>query len=127
MKVQHRQRLEITLDIFRGCKHHCSGCMIDRSLGGDVDDIAGFDPLTRELRPAVAPEAVEDISRQTLGVDTEQRRELAMDVAHRQDYGFFNSIAGTAFKPENAEQSVLGRKVSFSGLGQSKTCGILHE
>lgn len=49
MKVQHRQRLEITLDIFRGCKHACSGCMIDKAMGGDVDDIPELFALIKEM------------------------------------------------------------------------------
>lgn len=52
MKVKHRQRLEITLDIFRGCNHHCSGCMIDRTLGGDVDDIPELHALIQEMTAA---------------------------------------------------------------------------
>lgn len=48
-KVQHRQRLEITLDIFRGCQHSCSGCMIDRTLGGDVNDIPELYALITEM------------------------------------------------------------------------------
>jgi hypothetical protein len=47
--VQHRQRLEITLDIFRGCKHACSGCMIDKAMGGDVTDIPELQTLIREM------------------------------------------------------------------------------
>lgn len=49
MKVQHRQRLEITLDIFRGCKHACSGCMIDKAIGGDVSDIPELYALITEM------------------------------------------------------------------------------
>lgn len=49
MKVQHRQRLEITLDIFRGCKHACSGCMIDKAMGGDVTDIPELHALVKEM------------------------------------------------------------------------------
>lgn len=49
MKVQHRQRLEITLDIFRGCSHACSGCMIDKAMGGDVNDIPELHALIREM------------------------------------------------------------------------------
>ena len=49
MIVQHRQRLEITLDIFRGCANHCAGCMIDRELGGDVDDIPKLAALVNEM------------------------------------------------------------------------------
>lgn len=47
--VQHRQRLEITLDIFRGCGHSCSGCMIDKQLGGDVDDIPALAAMIKEM------------------------------------------------------------------------------
>ncbi|MNO14054.1 hypothetical protein D3C76_36940 [compost metagenome] len=47
--VQHRQRLEITLDIFRGCGHSCSGCMIDKQLGGDVDDIPQLAAMIKEM------------------------------------------------------------------------------
>lgn len=47
--VEHRQRLEITLDIFRGCGHSCSGCMIDKQLGGDVDDIPQLHALITEM------------------------------------------------------------------------------
>lgn len=47
--VQHRQRLEITLDIFKGCQHSCSGCMIDRTLGGDVNDIPELYGLIVEM------------------------------------------------------------------------------
>lgn len=49
MKVQHRQRLEITLDIFRGCKHACSGCMIDKAIGGDVGDIPELFAMIQEM------------------------------------------------------------------------------
>lgn len=48
-EVQHRQRLEITLDIFKGCGHSCSGCMIDKQLGGDVNDIAELQALVKEM------------------------------------------------------------------------------
>lgn len=47
--IQHRQRLEITLDLFRGCGHHCAGCMIDKSLGGDVSDIPDLLALIQEM------------------------------------------------------------------------------
>lgn len=47
--VQHRQRLEITLDLFRGCQHHCSGCMIDRAMGGDVNDLPELQALLEEM------------------------------------------------------------------------------
>lgn len=47
--VQHRQRLEITLDIFRGCGHSCSGCMIDKQLGGDVGDIPELAAMIEEM------------------------------------------------------------------------------
>jgi hypothetical protein len=50
--VEHRQRLEITLDIFRGCQHHCSGCMIDKQLGGDVDDIPQLAAMIKEMMEA---------------------------------------------------------------------------
>lgn len=49
MQVQHRQRLEITLDIFRGCGHHCVGCMIDKQLGGEVGDIPELLQLIEEM------------------------------------------------------------------------------
>lgn len=49
MFVQHRQRLEITLDMFRGCAHSCSGCMIDRTLGGAVDDLVPLQALLQEM------------------------------------------------------------------------------
>lgn len=49
MQVQHRQRLEITLDLFRGCGHHCAGCMIDKSLGGDVSDLPDLHALIQEM------------------------------------------------------------------------------
>lgn len=47
--VQHRQRLEITLDIFRGCGHSCSGCMIDKAMGGNVGDIPELQALIEEM------------------------------------------------------------------------------
>lgn len=47
--VQHRQRLEITLDLFRGCGNHCAGCMIDRTVGGDIDDIPELLSLIKEM------------------------------------------------------------------------------
>ncbi len=49
MQVQHRQRLEITLDIFRGCGHSCAGCMIDKQLGGEVSDIPELLALIQEM------------------------------------------------------------------------------
>lgn len=52
MFVRHRQRLEITLDLFRGCGHHCAGCMIDKSLGGDVSDIPDLLALIQEMTAA---------------------------------------------------------------------------
>lgn len=52
MKVPHRQRLEITLDIFKGCAHSCSGCMIDRTLGGDIYDLPELLALINEMRSA---------------------------------------------------------------------------
>lgn len=51
-KVPHRQRLEITLDIFKGCQHSCSGCMIDRTMGGDVNDIPELFALIGEMTDA---------------------------------------------------------------------------
>lgn len=52
MKVPHRQRLEITLDVFRGCAHHCSGCMIDKALGGELNDLAELQALIEEMTAA---------------------------------------------------------------------------
>lgn len=47
--VEHRQRLELTLDLFRGCGHHCAGCMIDKSLGGEISDLPDLLALVREM------------------------------------------------------------------------------
>lgn len=52
MKVRHRQRLEITLDLFKGCANHCAGCMIDRSLGGEVADVPDLLALIKEMLDA---------------------------------------------------------------------------
>jgi len=52
MKVRHRQRLEITLDLFRGCKNHCAGCMIDRELGGEIEDVPLLYALIQEMMDA---------------------------------------------------------------------------
>lgn len=49
MKVQHRQRLEITLDLFRGCGNHCAGCMIDRTVAGTVDDLPELQAMIEEM------------------------------------------------------------------------------
>lgn len=52
MKPSHvhpRQRLEITLDIFRGCGHSCAGCLIDKELGGDASDIPALFSLVKEM------------------------------------------------------------------------------
>jgi len=47
--VQHRQRLEIALDILKGCGHSCSGCMIDKELGGSAEDIPQLYALIQEM------------------------------------------------------------------------------
>lgn len=47
--IQHRQRLEITLDLFRGCGHSCGGCMINKSLGGEVSDLPELLALIKEM------------------------------------------------------------------------------
>lgn len=47
--VQHRQRLEIALDILRGCGHSCGGCMIDKELGGEAQDIPNLFYMIKEM------------------------------------------------------------------------------
>lgn len=47
--VKHRQRLEIALDILRGCGHSCAGCMIDKELGGAAEDVPQLHALIREM------------------------------------------------------------------------------
>lgn len=47
--VRHRQRLEITLDVFKGCANHCAGCMVDRDLGGSIEDVPLLYALIKEM------------------------------------------------------------------------------
>lgn len=47
--IQHRQRLEITLDLFKGCEHSCAGCHVDKELGGHLSDVPVILTLMNEL------------------------------------------------------------------------------
>lgn len=47
--VPHRQRLEITLDLYEGCNHHCSGCMVNREIGGNLSDMPEIYALLKEM------------------------------------------------------------------------------
>lgn len=49
MLVPHRQRLEITLDLFQGCIHHCGGCMVNRDIGGKLEDLPELKTLLQEM------------------------------------------------------------------------------
>lgn len=49
MIVPHRQRLEITLDLFKGCTHNCGGCMVNRELGGSLTDMLEIHSLLKEM------------------------------------------------------------------------------
>lgn len=49
MIVPHRQRLEITLDLYEGCNHHCSGCMVNREIGGNLADMPEILALLKEM------------------------------------------------------------------------------
>lgn len=44
-----RQRLELTIDLFKGCANSCAGCMVDRELGGNLDDMAELVELSKSL------------------------------------------------------------------------------
>lgn len=45
----HRQRLELTIDLFKGCANSCAGCMVDRELGGNLSDVAELVELSKGL------------------------------------------------------------------------------
>lgn len=47
--VPHNQRLEITLDLFEGCQHVCAGCMVEKDLGGSLEDVAALLALLKEM------------------------------------------------------------------------------
>ena len=47
--VEHRQRLELALDLFNGCAHSCAGCMVEKESGSSLDDLVEIHSLTREL------------------------------------------------------------------------------
>ncbi len=47
--VPHRQRLELAVDVLRGCANHCGGCMVNRDTTGVLDDIPEILALAHEL------------------------------------------------------------------------------
>lgn len=47
--VPMKRRLEVTIDLFKGCAQSCSGCMIDTDLGGSVEDLVEVRELVREM------------------------------------------------------------------------------
>lgn len=49
MKVPHRQRLEITLDLLKGCAHNCAGCMVQKGVGGELSDVPELLGLIKEM------------------------------------------------------------------------------
>ena len=49
MKVPHRQRLEITLDLLKGCAHSCAGCMVEKTVGGNLSDLPEVLSLIKEM------------------------------------------------------------------------------
>src|ERR1019366_9113302 len=112
---------------------HSIGAMILQLIGAQFvhqPDTAAFlmlandetSPLTGnlperdlELSPAIAPQAVENVSRQALRVDAQQRWRPVVHVTHLQNYGLLDSRCrrlrnSTAFKTVDPEQSVLGGK-----------------
>jgi hypothetical protein len=46
---QHRQRLELTLDMFTGCAHSCAGCMVNKENAGNLEDMVDLLVLTKSL------------------------------------------------------------------------------
>ena len=49
MKVPHAQRFELTLDLFKGCRHSCSGCMVDKVIGSSLNNLPEILSLVDEL------------------------------------------------------------------------------
>ena len=49
MTHQHRQRLELTLDLFTGCAHSCAGCMVNKDAAGNLDDMDVILTLVTDL------------------------------------------------------------------------------
>ena len=72
-----------------------------------------------ELLAAVAPEGVEYVAGEALGMDTDQRW-LRMDIAHHQGDGRFwpasFGVKFAAFKTKDAESSEFCREIGFGTL-----------
>lgn len=49
MRVHKNQRLEITLDLFKGCGYNCSGCMVDKEIGSSLDNLPEIEKLINEM------------------------------------------------------------------------------
>lgn len=47
--VPHRQRLEITFDLFSGCAHNCAGCYVNKEAKGVFDGLSEINSLLEEL------------------------------------------------------------------------------
>src|SRR5258708_5901572 len=72
-----------------------------------------------ELRPAIAAKAMENISRQTLGMDPHQRR-ISRDLPHLQNDRFLQDPVGSSLKPEDAEVPEAAGKIGLGDLTQFK-------
>ena len=79
----------------------------------------GHDLIERqlELRPAIAPQAMEDVARQAFGVNANQQRAvLRARVTELEYHRLFRFGFANAFEAEYAKSSEAGRKVRFSDL-----------
>ena len=84
----------------------------------------GHDLIERqlELRAAIAAQAVEDITREALRVDADQRStELRIQISQLQDDGFLGFSGANTFKPINAEASEAGGKIRLGDFAQRET------
>ena len=71
-----------------------------------------------ELRAAVAPQAVEHVARETLGVDADQRGPALGQAAHFEHDRLFDQSVLMALESVDPEESVLRGKICFGHLLQ---------
>lgn len=69
---------------------------------------------------------MENIARQALRMNAQQRWSAVVRIAHFEHHRFFHPASGPAFITVNPEHAVFRRKLRLRHVRQHETCGIFH-
>jgi hypothetical protein len=69
---------------------------------------------------------MENIAREALRMDAQQRGRRCVHVSHAQRHGLFHAVPHASFETEDPEKPVLGRKVRLGDFRRKKKRGGFH-